>query len=89
MFKNKRTKLSTENPQITEQNLQLRNKLLVLQRKLLVQEIEDKSKITKLTIENLKLDAQIKRQTLQKFNTNVEIDENDENDKVIDDDYQV
>lgn len=55
----------------------------MLQKKLLVQEIEDKSKITKLTIENLKLDAQIKRQTLQKFNTNVEIDENDE---VIDDD---
>lgn len=52
--------------------MQSKNEILVLQKNILLQEIEAKSEITKLTIENLKLDAQIKRLTLQKLETNID-----------------
>lgn len=50
-----------------QENFQLKNEILVSQKDLLLQEIKDKSEITKLTIENLKLDTEIKRLTLQKL----------------------
>lgn len=54
-----------------QENFQLKNEILVSQKDLLLQEIKDKSEITKLTIENLKLDTEIKRLTLQKLEANV------------------
>jgi len=54
-----------------QESLQLKNQTLVLQKNLLLQEIEAKSEIAKLTIENLKLDTQIKRLTLQKLEANI------------------
>lgn len=52
-----------------QENLQLKHEILMLQKDLLLQEIEAKSEITKLTIENLKLDAQIKRLTTETYTT--------------------
>lgn len=54
-----------------QENMELKNEILVLQKELLVREIEAKSEITTLTIDNLKLDVQIKRLTIQKLEMDV------------------
>lgn len=66
-WKTKRWKLKTKTQ---EGNNEIRKEVLTLQRDFIKQEIADKKQINKLTIENLKLDAEIKRLTLQKLRAN-------------------
>lgn len=54
-----------------QENLELKKEILMLQKNVLLQEVESKSEITKLTIEKLKLDTEIKRLRLQKLEANV------------------